>query len=314
MRTKHRAASAGLAVFIGFSLSGCRQATSGQDDSQGDVARAVREAAGTAKPQQQMLTAGALRDKVAAQELIKKYLDDAKNKKNHKPGLEQSEIIRVLVLDHGLPELHLALAESYLADVQSGTFKGLDGVPPEEFAWQEIEWFRLRGTDSQIEARLEAIRRRLPPRPPESTKAIPPDVLSAAQKTFAEGKAFHIDYPANKPIEFQVGNAYSLNMPVIRIRYLRSPYYPPHGCRVVASMLVSKDGGKPECKAMHRNYESCAFPSGLLEATYLTLGEVKVNADTKILVHVESLFEAGGKQGVVLSNILSIPVVAEKSK
>lgn len=297
-----------LVVFAGPTLTRAQSAREPKGDAPPDLSSAVQETAKGTKPDKAILDAAMLRDEKACKELVVNYLDEAKKKKDRKPDLlVQSELIRVLVLDYDQPEYHVQLAASYLADVDK--FKSEEDV---EFVWQHLEWLRLKGTEKSLADRAAAIQKKVPLRPSEGTAGITKEVLAAARKTFQAGKAIHIEYPAKKPIEFQVGNDFAINMPTIPLIYVRSPDYPPHGCRVVAYMLVSQDGGKPEPKGMHKNYEPCAFPTGMLEAIYLSIGKVEVKADTKMFIHVESLFEAKDKPGVVISNTIEIPAVPKK--
>lgn len=276
-----------------------------------DLGSAVQETAKGTRLDDAVLKAANLRDEKAAQELVKKYHESA-NRKDRGPGLlDPSEITEVLVLDYNLPEYHFQLAESYFSKAKTADASE-DRLINAEFAWQHLEWLRLNATDRTLDDRLAEIRRGSPPRPAQSSTGITKELLAAARKTFQAGMAFHIDYPANDPIEFKVGDNFAMNMPILRIRYIRSPEYPPHGCRVVAYMLVSRGGGKPEPKAMHRRYEPSVFPTGMLVAGYATIGKIELNTETRMFIHVESLYEAKDKPGTIISNTLAIPVVAKK--
>jgi hypothetical protein len=276
-----------------------------------DLSGVVREAAKGTTLDRAILEAAARRDPAAAQQLATNLSEENKKKEGN-PALKQGDITKVLLLDYDLPELHVRLAESYLSDMEQARFNEEGDVPRAEFVWQELEWLRLRGVDGNLADRVARIRKKAPPRPPDGTTNINADVITAAHKTFQSGKAMHIDYPSGKPIEFELGNDFALNMPSIPIRYLRSPEFPPHGCRVVAYMLISKDGGEPKPKAFQGGYASCALPTGMLQAACVVVGKAEVRPGTKIFVHVESLFEAPGKSGVVISNTLAIPVIAKR--
>lgn len=255
----------------------------------------------------EILKAASRRDVTAAENGIAKHLEEIR-KSNKPEKLEGRNLGKVLVLDFDRPPLHVAFAEECLRQ-----FDPKIDIPFSEYAWQELEWLRIRGTPADLSERIAAIRAKLPPRPAWCADgAADRLLLEAARTTFASGKAIHISRIDEKPIEFKVGNPYAMNMACVRLSYVRSPGFPPHGCRVVAYMLLSKDGGEPKPVGFHQGYSPCAYSNGLLYAFYMAMGEVKLQPDTKIFIHVESLFEAKDSPGMVVSNTLAIPVVAEK--
>jgi hypothetical protein len=307
---KHVWITSGFLLFAAAFCGACKESSiAGQGARVRDAESQLRDAAKGANFSDALRQSAMQRDPEAAQELEAKYVSDARKEADRKPGtLVQSELIRLLVLDYDRPEYHVQLAETHLADLSK---EDETKVPAAESIWQHLEWLRLKQVDAALSGRVEALKKKVPLRPAEATR-ITGGTLSAARKTFLSGMPIHIEYPSQKPIEFETGGSFTINQANVRLSYVRSPEWPPNGCRVVAYMFVSKDGGKPEPNGMHRNYEPCAFTTGLLDAGYMAFGRIELKPETKLFIHVESVFETKDRRGSVISNTLEIPVVAKK--
>lgn len=240
------------------------------------------------------------RRNVRAAEMLEMEMRITQKLRGKPQELNLFQISKVLSRDFHREDLHTRFIELAVKD-----YRDWGNERPEyllEQIWQEKEYLRLAGAEKDSMELAASSTKDLPPRESPEFK---PVFLSNAKNTFESGFGIHIEYDG-KPIV--IDDSVGLTSEDLMLKYVRSPNYPPRGCRVVAK-LVFNQKGKDAVFAYHGEYLPCAFSSGLLRGQFVVLGGLPQEADATLLVFVTSHYNDESSPPIPVSNMLSVPVL-----
>jgi hypothetical protein len=270
-----------------------------------DVAARLEELTRETAIDERLLVAAAKRDKAAAS-LLQSELENGEGSLS----LVRSEIAQVLRLDFHRPQLHLRAFQSAAEELSESEPSRSSYLL--EFAHQEAEYLRASNAPSDLLGAVEALESKLPQRSFTASS----EFVEASLPTFAAGAAMYIEYDSAEAIVVRTDDETFIHELRIPIRYVRSPKFPPRGCRVVATMTREPEAPNETSPGMpfaDSGYLPCALLAGRLEGEYAIVGPASsVAPGTRIIAYVASASADDRPLGVPLSNVLSIPVVVQR--
>lgn len=270
-----------------------------------DVAARLEELTRETAIDERILVAAAKRDKVAAS-LLQSELENGEGSLS----LVRSEIAQVLRLDFHRPQLHLLAIQSAAEELSESESSRSSYLL--EFAHQEAEYLRASKAPSDLLEAVEALEATLPRR----SFSVSSEFVEASLPAFAAGAAMYIEYDSPEAIVVRADDETFIHELSIPIRYVRSPKFPPRGCRVVATMMRELEAPNETNSGMpfaDSGYLPCASLAGRLEGEYTIVGPISsVAPGTRIIAYVASASADDRPLGVPLSNVLSIPVVVQR--
>lgn len=243
--------------------------------------------------------AGAQRD-IRAAEMLELEMRITRKVRGKPQELNLFQLSKVLSLDFHREPLHTRFIE-----LSAQAYHDWGDERPAylvEQIWQEKEYLRLAKAATETQQEVAKLTKNIAKREEIQFDA---EFLNNAKDTFKNGYGVHIEYKGKPPV---IGDMVGLTSEDLTLQYVRSPHYPPRGCRVVVKLVFNREG-KDSVFAHHGEYQPCAFPTGKLRGQVVVLGGLPEEADATLLVFVASHYNDEQSPPVPISNMLSIPIL-----